>query len=346
VHGHPDRGKQPQSAARHAGRVWKDTDRSCVSRTPLTRIHTFIPHVPVHTRKVHLCIWLCVQARFGELHHNALPGPKLWHCVYELCNRGRECLTHHTIHVIHTDTACITQIVLENYMRDSVGQEHQLELASLQQQLVRKEKQVELFDRTIRVRLASNTIHTLHTNCPWRTDQTLIKSVVCCWQGLSAWRPPGSPPPPFPPPRPDAPPGMLAPPIPPQAVSFDTRLAQLRTERTELENAIVLKNEEIGGPCVRSATNVCGRTYAAAPDPWIAANGVHCAGYQTREALEGTFCGHWGSPVSYSSKTLLPLAVVLTRMSAVCRTMSTPPTARNRRNFLRTLLRGVTASRA
>lgn len=165
----------------------------------------------------------------------------------------------------------IGDIVLENYMRDSVGQEHQLELASLQEQLTRKEKQVELFDRTIR--------------------------------GLSAYRPPGSPPPPLPPPRPDAPPGMLAPPIPPQAVSFDTRLSQLRAEKTNLENAIVLKNIEIGGPCVRSATNVCGRTYAAAPDPWIAEDGAHCAGYQTREALEGSFCGHWGSPVCFYSNT-------------------------------------------
>jgi hypothetical protein len=259
-----------------------------------------------------LAMDLCVQAHFRQLHHNAVTEPKLWSRVNELCNRGRKCSIAHTLNGMHTDTACIAQIVLENYMRDSVGQELQLELTSLQEQLVRKTKQVELFDRTIR--------------------------------SLSAYRPPGSPPPPLPPPRPDAPPGMLAPPIPPQAVSFDTRLSQLRAEKTNLENAIILKNEEIGGPCVRSATNICGRTYAAAPDPWIAANGVHCAGYQTREALEGSFCGHWGSPVCYSSDTRLQLAVVLTRMSVVRRTMSTPPTARSRRSFSLTLLRGATAS--
>ena len=89
---------------------------------------------------------------------------------------------------------------------------------------------------------------------------------------------------------------MLAPPIPPQAVSFETRLAQLRQEQSSIENAIIEKRAEIGGPCVRSATNICGRTFAAAPNPWVAADGTRCAGYSTEEALEGSFCAHWGSP--------------------------------------------------
>lgn len=161
-------------------------------------------------------------------------------------------------------SCAIGEIILENYKRDQVGQELQQELIDLNEALDIKEKQVELFDHTIR--------------------------------GLSAYRPPNSPPPPNPPPRPDAPPGMLAPPIPPQAVSFETRLAQLRQEQSSLQNAIIDKRAEIGGPCVRSATNICGRTFAAAPNPWVAADGTRCAGYSTGEALEGLFCAHWGSP--------------------------------------------------
>lgn len=158
----------------------------------------------------------------------------------------------------------VGEIMHENYRRDGVGQELQQQLIDLREQLEVKERQVTLFDRTIR--------------------------------GLSAYRPPNSPPPPSPPPRPDAPPGMLAPPVPPQAVSFDERLLQLRREETSLNDAIEAKLQEIGGPCVKSATNTCGRTYAAAPDPWVAADGQRCAGYETKEAIEGSFCAHWGSP--------------------------------------------------
>lgn len=169
----------------------------------------------------------------------------------------------------------VGEIIQENYRRDSVGQELQQELIDLREQLGDKEKQVTLFDRTIR--------------------------------GLSAYRPPNPPPPPSPPPRPDTPQGMLAPPIPPQVVSFDERLLQLRREEASLRNAIVVKLQEMGGPCVKSATNTCGRTFAAAPNPWVAADGQRCAGYETREAIEGSFCAHWGSPVS--SQTPLPLLV-------------------------------------
>lgn len=128
-------------------------------------------------------------------------------------------------------------------------------------------------------------------------------------------RPPGLPPPPSPPPRPDAPPGLLAPPIPPIAVDFDTRLQQLRSEAAALEVAVVSKRNEIGGACVPSATNTCGRSNAAAPDPWIDANGEHCAGYETREALEGSFCGHWGSPVNSTTRACTRIVLMT---NAVC----------------------------
>ena len=42
------------------------------------------------------------------------------------------------------------EIILENYQRDQVGQELQQELIDLNEALDVKEKQVELFDRTIR----------------------------------------------------------------------------------------------------------------------------------------------------------------------------------------------------
>lgn len=90
--------------------------------------------------------------------------------------------------------------------------------------------------------------------------------------------------------------GQLAPPHPPALVSFTEYLAQLRDQQTELEKAIDAKLIEIGGPCVPSASNFCGRTHRSGPDPWIAADGSHCSGYETREAIEGAFCAHWGSP--------------------------------------------------
>jgi hypothetical protein len=91
------------------------------------------------------------------------------------------------------------------------------------------------------------------------------------------------------------------------AVSFDTRLQQLRDEEAALHIAIAAKQNEIGGPCIKSATNICGRITTAAPNPWLTAEGNKCAGHDTIEALEGLFCAHWGSPVS--SQTSLPLLV-------------------------------------
>lgn len=186
----------------------------------------------------------------------------------------------------------VGNLILENHNRDAVGQQLESELLALQSQLDTKNAQVELFDRTMR--------------------------------GLSAYRPPGLPPPPSSPPRPDAPPGLLAPPIPPVAVDFDIRLQQLRSDTAVLQSAVATKQAEIGGPCVPSATNICGRSNAAAPDPWVNSAGGHCAGYATREALEGSFCAHWGSPVRLLD--LQPLfALVLTLLLLRRRTTSPPP---------------------
>jgi hypothetical protein len=124
---------------------------------------------------------------------------------------------------------------------------------------------------------------------------------------MAAYRPPNAPPPPSSPPRPDAPPGLLAPPVAPVAVSFVQRLEQLRNEEKKLSQAVDAKLKEMGGVCLRSETNTCGRTLQRAPDPWLAADGSQCSGYETREALEGSFCGHWGSPVTMTATIKLCL---------------------------------------
>ena len=82
--------------------------------------------------------------------------------------------------------------------------------------------------------------------------------------------------------------------MPPVSADFGTRLEELRSEANSLQAAVVAKRNEIGGACVPSPTNTCGRSNKAAPDPWINAKGERCSGYETREALEGSFCGHWG----------------------------------------------------
>lgn len=139
----------------------------------------------------------------------------------------------------------VGNLILENYNRDAVGQQLESELLSLNSQLETKNKQVELFDRTVR--------------------------------------------------------GLL----PPVSAEVGARLKQLRSEAHSLQMNVVAKRGEIGGPCVSSSTNTCGRSNAAAPDPWLNANGERCSGYETREALEGSFCAHWGSPVRYDPTNIL-----------------------------------------
>lgn len=157
------------------------------------------------------------------------------------------------------------EILRENYERDLVGQELSDRILRLQTELEQKETQVDVLDRTIR--------------------------------GLSAYRPPASPSPPRSPPVPHAPPGLHNPPVPPVAVSFDQKLDQLKAEQIEIQSALDATKAEIDLVCVPSTTKTCGRTSIAAPNPWIAADGTLCAGYGTFEALEGSFCAHWGSPV-------------------------------------------------
>lgn len=121
-----------------------------------------------------------------------------------------------------------------------------------------------------------------------QTQYDLFNSV---YLGLSAYRPPNSPPPPSSPPS-----AANAPPAAPQQVSLAERNAQL-LEAVELLTVSAAEAAEAIDVCVPSVDNTCGRSSEQAPNPWIAADGSACAGNGTYEALEGTYCGYWASEV-------------------------------------------------
>ena len=112
------------------------------------------------------------------------------------------------------------------------------------------------------------------------------------YMGLSAYRPPISPPPPSAPPMP-----LNTPPAAPEQVSLGVRNDQLRQRVEDLEIEVDKAAAAVES-CIPSKYNICGRSSIAAPDPWISASGRPCAGNATREAIEGFYCGYWGSPVS------------------------------------------------
>ena len=112
------------------------------------------------------------------------------------------------------------------------------------------------------------------------------------YMGLSAYRPPISPPPPSAPPLP-----LNTPPAAPEQVSLGVRNDQLRQRVEDLEIEVDKAAAAVES-CIPSKYNICGRSSIAAPDPWISASGRPCAGNATREAIEGFYCGYWGSPVS------------------------------------------------
>jgi hypothetical protein len=97
-------------------------------------------------------------------------------------------------------------------------------------------------------------------------------------RGLSAYRPPAAPPPP----------GAL--PVPSFHERREEMREELRAKRVELETA----RSELEA-CVPSSTCTRGRSAAAAPDPWVSAEGQECAGFATKEALFGSFCSRWSS---------------------------------------------------
>ncbi len=69
-------------------------------------------------------------------------------------------------------------------------------------------------------------------------------------------------------------------------MSFKEKLQELRDQKLDIEKEITETLEGMGGICEPSPTNICGRTFASAPNPWMAIDGP-CAGYSTLEAVEG-----------------------------------------------------------
>ena len=111
--------------------------------------------------------------------------------------------------------------------------------------------------------------------------------------GRSAYMPPMSPPPP---PPPDY---LNAPPNAPEAITFEERRAQLEQAVVDYTTEVHQRNAAISA-CAPSTTTTCGRTSVEAPNPWLAKDGAECFGYSTQEALEGAYCGYWGSTVRHA----------------------------------------------
>ena len=87
----------------------------------------------------------------------------------------------------------------------------------------------------------------------------------------------------------------------------DAELQQLQDKETALQSELAALQAELDAlraqaavVCVPSETNTCGRSATQAPNPWIAADGTHCVGFETLEVYPGAFCARWGDPVSCS----------------------------------------------
>ena len=116
----------------------------------------------------------------------------------------------------------------------------------------------------------------------------------------AAFQPPASPPPPPPAPPPElhsfSPRHPPAPPSTPAIVTVDEEIASMRAKASVL-GVEVQALEALVHDCVPSLTVTCGRSAAEAPDPWLAASGVRCRGYSTKETRAGDYCGFWQSTV-------------------------------------------------
>jgi hypothetical protein len=113
--------------------------------------------------------------------------------------------------------------------------------------------------------------------------------------GKPTLRPPSASPPPPPPPWPAVPPGAPAhPPAPPEQLSHAMQTAAFEDELTRLEAReaeLVQKHRHCFGS--RVAGTVCGLSANEAPDPFVALNGVKCAGHARKSARALEFCGYW-----------------------------------------------------
>jgi hypothetical protein len=114
--------------------------------------------------------------------------------------------------------------------------------------------------------------------------------------GMSLFQPPQSPPPPPPSPPPLGLNGPPAPPHAPAILTYDEQKLVLEERVRHYTDLVATKTAAIES-CVPSAEQTCGRSSSEAPNPWLANDGERCFGYDTVEALEGAYCGYWGSQV-------------------------------------------------
>lgn len=149
-------------------------------------------------------------------------------------------------------------ILAVNHEKDLVGQELDERYSTLVADIDARETQIALVEKTLR--------------------------------GLSAYRPPASPPPLPPPPVPL---GEVAKLVPPDK-TIDEFLLEMKDNLTWMEDQLDVVLAQMSD-CKGTFASPCGRTASEAPNPWIGADGTRCAGHDTKEALWGSFCAHWGS---------------------------------------------------
>jgi hypothetical protein len=230
----------------------------------------FQEHTPPTWEPKCVIIWLATKSR-ADLRDKLVEQGRILVHPLRISLNYTTTLSEDPDHELASTNCALGREMQKLYEYDTAGQELTDKYLALQAELQSARKQFEVFNRI--------------------------------YQGLSVYRPPISPPPPAAPPVP-----LNAPPAAPVQVSLGERNEQLRQRVDDLEVAVDKAAAAVES-CVPSKDHICGRSSIAAPNPWIAANGRPCAGNATREAIEGMYCGYWGSPVC-NPNTNLKLANV------------------------------------
>lgn len=170
----------------------------------------------------------------------------------------------------------------------TLSEDPDMELASVNCVLGRELKTLYDYDRVGQ----EKTDELIRLKAEAATARNQFETFNKIYLGLSVYRPPTSPPPPALPPV-----GSNSPPAAPVQVSLGVRNEQLRDRFEALDVQVEVLAADIG-LCTPSKDTICGRSSFSAPNPWISASGLPCAGNATREAIEGFYCGYWGSQVN------------------------------------------------
>ena len=170
----------------------------------------------------------------------------------------------------------------------TLSEDPDMELASVNCVLGRELKTLYDYDRVGQ----EKTDELIRLKAEAATARNQFETFNKIYLGLSVYRPPTSSPPPALPPV-----GSNSPPAAPVQVSLGVRNEQLRDRFEALDVQVEVLAADIG-LCTPSKDTICGRSSFSAPNPWISASGLPCAGNATREAIEGFYCGYWGSQVN------------------------------------------------